>query len=82
MDVKDILVLLNKAVDDLEQRLDGVLTEVSEYRKLQHPSKPLGMISSMDEGLLRAITEWCRVKGIVTAEDFTSKVSAVKSWPN
>ena len=68
-------------IDDNEG-LEGLFAEVREYRKLRHPSKPLGMISSMDEGLLRAITKWCRVKGIVTAEDFTSKVSAVKSWPN
>ena len=73
--------LITHGIDDNEG-LERLFTEVSEYRSLRHPSQPLGMISDMDVGLLRAITKWRRVKGIVTAEDFTSKVSAVKSWPN
>ena len=76
------LVLLNKAVDDLEERLEVVFAEVREYRKLRHPSQPLGLLRDMNVDLLRAITKWCRVKGIVTAEDFTSKVGAMKSGPN
>ena len=65
--------LITHGIDDNEG-LERLFTEVSEYRSLRHPSQPLGMISDMDVGLLRAITKWRRVKGIVTAEDFTSKV--------
>ena len=73
--------LITHGIDDNEG-LEGQFAELREYRKLRHPSQPLGLLRDINVDLLRAITKWCRVKGIVTAEDFTSKVSAVKSWPN
>ena len=80
--VMKILDQLNmKGVSTVEE-LEQTFFELREYRKLRHPTRPLGLLRDMDVGLLRAITKWRRVKGIVTAEDFTSKVSAVKSWPN
>ena len=71
INIMDTLII--HGIDDNEG-LEGLFAEVREYRKLRHPTRPLGLLRDMDVGLLRAITKWCRVKGIVTAEDFTSKV--------
>jgi hypothetical protein len=80
--VMNILDQLNmKGVSTVEE-LEQTFFELREYRKLRHPSQPLGLLRDMNVDLLRAITKWCRVKGIVTAEDFTSKVGAMKSGPN